>query len=173
MYSKPACAQRYKDLFACPIHYDQDRNEVRFPARFLDTPFSLAEPSVAELCIQQCEELLQLMDSRPDFLGSVRRVILSRPGKIPKLEEVASELFVSSRTLRRRLYESGTSFREVVADVRMKLAVQYLKDTSLPTAEIAYLLGYSDVTAFYRSFRKAYSETPASFRSRLNPPSSE
>jgi len=165
-YSKPAYSNRYRDIFRCEIHYDQDRNEVRFPARFLDAPFSLAEPSVTELCIQQCEDLLRQMDDRPDIVSDVRRVILGRPGKIPKLQEVANELFVSSRTLRRRLYQAGTSFREVVADVRMKLAVQYLKDTFLPTAEIAYLLGYSDVTAFYRSFRKAYSETPTTYRNR-------
>lgn len=168
VYPKPACAHRHRDLFRCKIHYDQDRNEIRFPARFLDIPFSLAEPSVAELCIQQCEDLLKQMDNKPDIVGDVRRVILSKPGKIPKLEDVANELFVSSRTLRRRLYQADTSFREVIADVRMKLAVQYLKDTTLPTAEIAFLLGYSDVTAFYRSFRKTYSETPTTYRNKLN-----
>jgi AraC-like DNA-binding protein len=172
-YSQPRCASRYRDLFRCKIHFDQDCNEVRFPARFLDMPFSLAEPSVTELCIQQCEDLLKQMDSRPDIVGDVRRVILGRPGKIPKLEEVASEIFMSSRTLRRRLYNAGTSFREVVSDVRMRLAIQYLKDTSLPTAEIAYLLGYSDVTAFYRSFRKTYSETPTTYRNRLNESANE
>jgi len=167
-YSKPSYSARYRDLFRCEINYDQDCNEIRFPTRFLDVPFSLAEPSVTELCIHQCEDLLKQMDVRQDIVSDVRRVILGRPGKIPKLEEVASELFLSSRTLRRRLYQAQTSFREVVAEVRMKLAVQYLKDTSLPTAEIAYLLGYSDVTAFYRSFRKTYSETPTTYRNSLS-----
>ena len=163
-YPQPAWSDMYTDLLGCAVVFDADKNEIRFPAEYLDMPFSLAEPSVAELCTQQCDEILRQMDTRPDVVDDVRRVILSKPGAVPSLDNVAEKLFVSPRTLRRRLYDAGTSFREIVADVRMKLAMEYLSNTALPTAEIAFLLGYSDVTAFHRSFKKLQSTTPAAYR---------
>lgn len=57
-YAMPTWSSRYRDMFRCEMCLDQDRNEIRFPARFLRAPFSLAEPSVAELCIKQCEGFL-------------------------------------------------------------------------------------------------------------------
>lgn len=163
-YPKPKWSQMYTDMLGCEVRFDANKNEIRFPSEYLDMPFSLAEPSVADLCTHQCEEILRQMDARPDIVDDVRRVILNKPGAIPSLDNVAEKLFISPRTLRRRLYDAQTSFREIVADVRMKLATEYLANTALPTAEIAFLLGYSDVTAFHRSFKKLQATTPAAYR---------
>lgn len=163
-YAEPSWAAEYEAVTRCPVEFGAPYNELRFDANLLDIPFSLAEESVAELCAQQCEDILKRMSSQEDVVDDVRRALLHNPGAMPSMHDVARKLHVSPRTLRRRLRDAHTSFREVLADVRMKLAGQYLSSTGLPIAEIAYLLGYSDVTAFHRSFKKHYSTTPAAYR---------
>jgi AraC-like DNA-binding protein len=104
------------------------------------------------------------MSSEQDIVDDVRRTLLKNPGESYNLNSVAKELAVSSRTLRRRLQEADTSFRVIQTEVRMSLAGEYLSHTPLPIAEIAHLLGYSDVTAFHRSFKKHFDVTPAQYR---------
>ena len=163
-YDAPAWAAEYEIVTKCPVEFGMSSNELRFNASLLDIPFSLAEESVAELCAQQCQEIMNQMSSQEDSVDEVRRALLHSPGAMPNMNQVARQLHLSPRTLRRRLRDARTSFREIIADVRMKLATQYLSSTGLPMAEIAYLLGYSDVTAFHRSFKKHYSTTPAAYR---------
>ncbi len=80
------------------------------------------------------------------------------------LEHVAARLHVSSRTLQRRLSEHGTSYQELLDDVRVRLARAYLKDARLGVAEVAYLLGYSELRAFDRAFRRWTGLSPREFR---------
>lgn len=163
-FPEPRSSNIYRDLLRCDIRFGEPVNELRFPAKFLDIPFSLAEESVAELCAHQCEEILREMSSEHDIVDDVRRMLLSQPGELQNLDAVARQLNISSRTLRRRLQGAQTSFRAIQAEMRMSLAAEYLSHTHLPIAEIAYLLGYSDVTAFHRSFKKHHGVTPAQYR---------
>lgn len=157
-------ADLYREMLRCDVRFGAAANELRFPAKYLDVPFSFAEESVAELCAHQCEEILREMSSKHDIVDDVRRTLLKNPGESYDLNTVAKNLAVSSRTLRRRLQEADTSFREIQSEVRMSLAGEYLSHTHLPIAEIAHLLGYSDVTAFHRSFKKHHDITPAQYR---------
>ncbi len=164
VYPEPAYAKRYAELLGCEVQFEQPVNELRFPAEILDIPFSLAEESVAELCANQCEHVVRQMAAHDDTVNQVRRMLLRQPGAIPGLQEVASRLCVSGRTLRRRLQASGSTYRDIVTEVRMTLGAEYLRNTALSMSEIAFLLGYSDVTAFHRSFKKNYGRTPARYR---------
>ena len=164
VYPEPAYARRYAQLLGCEVQFEQPVNELRFPAEILDIPFSLAEESVAELCANQCEHVMRQMAAHDDTVNQVRRLLLRQPGATTCLQDVASRLCVSGRTLRRRLQASGSTYRDIVTEVRMTLGAEYLRDTALSTSEIAFLLGYSDVTAFHRSFKKNYGRTPARYR---------
>ncbi|MDE0004220.1 MAG: AraC family transcriptional regulator [Rhodospirillaceae bacterium] len=164
VYPKPPYADRYRELLGCDVLFEQPVNELRFPAEVLDIPFSLAEESVAELCAKQCEYMLRQMVARDDTVDKVRRLLLQQPGAAPGLEDIARSICVSGRTLRRRLQASGTTYRNIVTEVRMTLAAEYLRNTGLSMSEIAFFLGYSDVTAFHRSFRKYFGMTPVTYR---------
>ena len=157
-------ADLYRELLRCDVEFGGSVNELRFPARCLELPFSFAEESVADLCAHQCDEILHEMSSEHDIVDDVRRTLLRNPGESYNLNTVAKTLAVSSRTLRRRLQDANTSFREIQTEVRMSLAGEFLSHTHLPMAEIAHLLGYSDVTAFHRSFKKNYNVTPSQYR---------
>jgi AraC-like DNA-binding protein len=84
-----------------------------------------------------------------------------------QLESVAREMAMSPRTLRRRLREEGTTFREVVGDLRKGLALDYLESSDLSLEEIAALLGYEDAANFNRAFRRWLGEAPGRYRSSL------
>ena len=80
------------------------------------------------------------------------------------IDDVARELGMSSRTLRRRLAEQGVIYTELVEDVRHKLALRYLSDASINLKQVVYLLGYSDLPAFNHAFRRWTGTSPRDYR---------
>ena len=83
---------------------------------------------------------------------------------VPSLAELASALGTSERTLRRRLGEHGWSYRALLDATRMDLARCYVRDRGLPLAEVAFLLGFSEPSAFHRAFKRWAGMTPREFR---------
>ena len=76
------------------------------------------------------------------------------------MTNIASELAISSRTLQRRLHQEGTTFQEVLDELREELARHYLSATEYSSAEISFLLGYEEPNSFFRAFRTWTGETP-------------
>ena len=99
-----------------------------------------------------------------DIVSKVNRQLLSGSGEFPKLEVVARCLCLGARTLRRRLQELGTSYQQILNNVRRELAVEYLRTSSLTVQEIADLLGYSEVTNFRRAFMRWVEVSPYQYR---------
>jgi AraC-like DNA-binding protein len=113
----------------------------------------------------QFEEELRRQNSDQDFLERVRVAVQQRlTGRRPTIEDVADELHVSSRTLQRRLQDSGSSFQRVLEEARHHLARHYLNNSVLELNEAAYLLGYEDSNSFVRAFRTWEGVPPARWR---------
>jgi AraC-like DNA-binding protein len=97
--------------------------------------------------------------------GRVRRMMVEHLGEAtPTPVTVAKALAVSRRTLSRRLGDEGTSFRNILDDVRREFACALLQDRSLSIADVAFFLQYSEPAAFNRSFRRWTGRTPSEFR---------
>ena len=77
---------------------------------------------------------------------------------------MASELFMSSRTLQRKLEDEGTSYNDVLNETRRELALRYIKEESLPLTEVSFLLGFSDSAAFSRAFKRWQGLSPSEYR---------
>jgi AraC-like DNA-binding protein len=86
------------------------------------------------------------------------------PSGRTQIDDVASELAVSRRSLQRRLSEEGTSWLDVLNAARMRLAQHYLTNTNLGTAEVSFLLGFEDPNSFFRAFRRWTDTTPEAWR---------
>ena len=84
-----------------------------------------------------------------------------------RIDVVARRLATTPRTLQRRLARAGTSFDALCDDARKQAARTYLADTTLTIAEVTYLLGYSEPSAFHRAFRRWHGTTPQAFRTRM------
>jgi len=161
----PASLKPYRDWFGCPVRFGQPCTTLRFPARSLAVPLRQPDAALLSLLERQADALLAELPDSDDLEQSVRRCIvrLSREGEVA-LERVAAELHTTPRTLHRRLEQRGRNFRGLREDTRRRLAEDYLRDPRLRLAEIAQLLGFSEQSAFSRSFRRWVGETPKRWR---------
>ena len=82
----------------------------------------------------------------------------------PNIERLATRMHMSGRTLQRRLADLKTSFQDVLDGVRFDLARSYLRDERLDISQVAYLLGYSELRAFDRAFRRWAGMAPRDWR---------
>lgn len=163
-HAEPAYVQRYTEVFGGEVLFDQPFHFIGLPSEYLARPMALANPATVQMCEQQCEALLATLDVQEGLLTRIRRLLLARPGEFPDLESVAADLHTSGRSLRRHLSNLGTTYQEVLDDVRKRLALQYLTTTHLPLYEIALLLGFNDPSNFRRAFRKWTGKLPTDYR---------
>ena len=164
----PEYKNQYHDYLGCRASFEQETNHFSIPARLLGHPLTMANEQASRICEQECEALLKELSRAQTIVDSVRRVMIRAPGQFLNLDTVARSLHMSQRTLRRRLAESGTTFRKVTEKVRMQLAVQYLSDTELSIEQVAFLIGYTEASNFHRAFKRKMGKTPNEVRARIN-----
>jgi len=163
-YPKPSYAHLYEEAFNCPIFYEQAENKILFPAKVLDQKSTMLDDDTAQSWEELCQAALNKLNEQHGLAEKVRRIIIDQPAANMGPEEVAGQLNMSYRTLRRRLSEEHTSFKEISDGVRMGLAGEYLRQTEFSTQEIAFLLGFSEVANFHRAFKKWSNITPGEYR---------
>ena len=120
----------------------------------------MADPVAAKLAAEQCERELALMESSTDIPAQVRAMLSHQQGYYPQLEQVADRLFMSSRTLKRRLQQTGLGFQQLLDEARKRDAIKLLQNTSLTVEQIALRLGYTDPANFSRAFKKWTGDPP-------------
>lgn len=162
-------AALYEKHLGCPVRFTQGVTSVCFPASHLALELQHTNETIGALCHEQCELLLEAQQLEHGLTAEIHRRLARRPGNLPNMEEVATDLNMTSRTLRRHLKKENTRFQDVVITHRIAMAKRYLSETSLPANEIAALVGYADQANFYRTFRSLAGVTPQIFRA-LDPP---
>jgi AraC-like DNA-binding protein len=164
-HDKPAHAQVIRERFGCPIRYGQDGVALVFRRAFLDYPVETADDELLKILKRHCRQILGTRPKANSFIFEVQKLITDRlmAGQ-PKIDTVARELGMSSRTLTRRLADDGVTYKALLDEVRRKLALQYMKDRRISPKQVAYLLGYSEVPAFYHAFRRWTGSSPLQHR---------
>ncbi len=163
-HREPEYSAMYDEVFDCPVRFDQPFSEYRFDASLLSQPLAEADANTARVCEESCRRLLNQMEIEEDIVSRICHLLLSRPGEFPKLDIIAGELSIGTRTLRRRLAALGTGYQKILDDVKRELAIEYLQTTNLSIQEIAELLDYSEVTNFRRAFVKWVGVSPYRYR---------
>ncbi|EED31708.1 transcriptional regulator OruR [gamma proteobacterium NOR5-3] len=163
-YPAPEYISLYEEVLGPNLHFEKAHTQIVFPRVLLELPLSFANEQAAALCEQQCAALLGQMQAVQGFTGQVRRLLANAPGHHPSIEDAAGKLAMSERSLRRRLSEEGTTYKEVVLDFRMELASSYLRGREMTIQEVAFLAGYADASNFHRTFSRYYGATPGEFR---------
>ena len=160
----PLHAGLISEFFGCPVAYGQPRNEVAFSTHWMAQPVSLSDPIANSLAREMCELVFVQLESTEGIASRVRRSLLEHPGRFPTVESMAESLGMNSRTLHRRLAAEQTTYRQLLGDVRMRLAVEYLSRTSMTNEEIAARLGYSDAANFRHAFIRRMGKRPSDYR---------
>jgi AraC-like DNA-binding protein len=163
-YPAPGYKSMYRDVLGEPVVFGRAHNQMNFPARVLEQPLSFANEQAAKLCEQQCAALLGELQEAEGVVGEIRRLLANSPGRYPSIEEAAGTLAMGERTLRRRLAEEGTTYKQVVLDFRMELAAGYLCGKEMAIQEVAYVTGYADPSNFHRTFNRYHGMTPNAYR---------
>lgn len=135
------------------------------PAELLDRPVANHDPVTQKYCLNQCKSLLeQLKPSDQPWSRKVREAIMEDLSGEPRIEPVAEMLSTTERTLRRRLAEEGTSFRELHTNVRLAVARELIEVTGLSIKAVAWRIGYSEPATFARAFANKYGLSPGRLR---------
>ena len=163
-HRQPPYEALYRQAFESPISFEAEHNQIFLPKNILDTPVRTADRTKHIVYQQQCEEMLRGLDAVEKTATAVRHVLIQSAGDFLDITQVASRLHMSERTLRRRLKNESTSFRDIINEVRDLLAREYLTKTQLSVADIAHLLDYAETVNFRRAFMRWNAMTPIEYR---------
>ncbi len=164
VYAAPAHARQYTSILKCPVVFSQARNELRFDAIWMNEPMVFSNPITNAMVSEMCEQSLVEVARSGGIASDIHRLLIERPGQFPGIDTMAAELSMNTRTLRRKLDAEETSYRQILAEVRMRLAIEYLRKTSMSNEEIAARLGYSDAANFRHAFMRWTHKNPSDFR---------
>jgi len=162
-YPRPKYAGTYIDFLDCPVSFDTDRTQLIFKLVTLKTINPYADKTVFELSHSKCSNELISMDKHYFFEDRVYSIIVDSKTGFKNLEQVASELAMSPRSLRRRLNERNTCFKYLLNKVKFRISKELLTSSSMTVQEIGYKLGYTESSNFARAFKKWSGTPPSSY----------
>lgn len=164
-FEKPQRPEKYLEVFETMPHFESDQNEMVFENATLMIPMKAFNPETFQVLNQHLESQITQLSNSENIADKVRRILYSSfKYQFPDIVSVAEKLNISSRTLQRKLSDEKTSFKEVLQHTRFGIAKQLLTQDHLTISEISYILGYSDLGNFSRSFKKYFGKSPLEFR---------
>ncbi len=154
----------YVEFFGAPVRFDCRAATLVLPRRVMEVPLQGACPELAQLNDNLAATYLARLD-RSDVVANVRaRIVELLPSGECSKTRVAAGLYMSPTTLQKRLLDRGTSFHELLNDIRRELACSYLRQSGVSVTEITFLLGFTDVSNFTRAFKRWTGTSPTQYR---------
>jgi AraC-like DNA-binding protein len=164
-YAEPAHSKAYEQILGCPVEFGQPRNEFRYATVDL-VPTEIFNPDSTnyQLMLDVCEREVQRLRRYSTLTNTVGKLMQKHAGHPLSIDDVAQNLLLNTRTLRRHLKAEGTTFREIATEQRMSQAAVYLRANKISVDEIATKLGYCDASSFRKAFTAWSGKTPSHFR---------
>ncbi|GAA6154332.1 helix-turn-helix domain-containing protein [Pseudoteredinibacter isoporae] len=164
-HPQPSYHQAYRDYFQGDCYFGQAHNCYYIPIEYARRANPKANAEAYRLAQEICQQQLKHIPNHSLTMADrVCRTLMSQPlGKMHE-DAVARSLFVSKRTLARRLDSEGKTFRQVREDLLAELASRQLRESQASVESIAVLLGYSDVANFRRAFKRWFAKSPSEYR---------
>jgi AraC-like DNA-binding protein len=151
--------------YGCRTHFRAARNALVFRRVDLDRPFVTHNAELLAILGPELDKQLGARQSGQSLSDRVKATIKRLlAGQRPSIRDVARQMGLSSRTLQRRLSDSGATFQELTEEARRELAHHYLAQSALELTEAAYLLGYADANSFFRAFQGWEGTSPGEWR---------
>ena len=167
-HPKPEYHSLYSEFLSGQLFFDREQLKVRLPLAACREPNASANHKNYQLALQQCESMLEkLQPGHPTYQTRLKKMMLSRPPGTLSEEEAAASLFMSKRTLARKLKQESSGFREIRDEILSQQASSYLRDTQLTIEAIAALMNYHDSANFRRAFKRWFGLPPEQFRQKI------
>lgn len=167
-HASPEDLGEHQRLFGAEVYFDATINCARFPTALLSWPVPNADVSMYPVLQRHAEQLLkQKQQAQQDggIVAQVRAAISNNMAQDQaRLPLIAQELLLSQRTLQRKLSEAGISFQQILDQTRKDTAIVYLQKTGFSLADIAFLLGYQEQSAFNHAFKEWTGASPGAYR---------
>ena len=155
-------------LLRCPVEFAQAVDSWVLPQRVMDLPIVSGDSQLLKILTAHADDLLAERHSVTGLQGMVTNQLASLlPSGESRAAVVARQLGMSQRSLTRHLAEEGTTFAEILEQLRQRLAARYLADDRMSVQQTAWLLGYSEVGAFNHAYRRWTGTAPR--RTRKSP----
>lgn len=163
-YPEPPYAERYRALCKGPVEFNARKTLITLNAQWVDKELMTTDSELNEICVRYCAQLAdEIARSRP-MLAKIRAMVRADPAAIPRFDDVARQLGLSSRTLRRRLAEEGVNFHDIVNEIKLGMAKRYAEESTMTAKQISYALGYANVSSFNRMFTAMMGKTLQQYR---------
>lgn len=164
-HGAPGDTREYARIFKAPVKFSEKNNELVINYRDLDIAIHLANPSLYELLEKQAGKIFHDLDNRKEWSSKVLQQLthMILKGMTPKIDTVAGELALSRRSLQEKLKTEKTGFRCLLETVRKQIALEQLAVQDTRICDVAFLLGYSDQSAFNHAFKRWTGKTPKAF----------
>jgi AraC-like DNA-binding protein len=167
---QPEDPAAFEAAFGCPVRVGAPWSGFALSPESWTLPMRRRDPALQSVLERHAAETLARIPSGDDVVSELRRVLAKRvSGGETRASAVARDLGTSTRTLQRRLAAAGTSYQEVLDRSRCEAADRHLVETSLSIAEVSWLVGYSEPSAFHRAFKRWRGVSPQTFRQQGHP----
>lgn len=160
-HAAPSYAAEYERVFQAPVEFECRRNAMKLDEDWLTYPLALTPPYMFGILTARADALLESLKAETTFKARVESQLATmlHEGDV-SIERVAAQMAMSRQTLYRRLKAEGTTFKDVLDELRHQLAIGYLRGGKVSVNQVAYLTGFSDPSAFSRAFRRWTGQSP-------------
>ncbi len=160
----PVCSGKYYEFFKSHVNFDSPIASLTLSLEDVDRILPSANEELAVFNDQLMTTYLAALD-KEDLLTQVKKIIIEHlPSGNATVDVVAAELYYSSRNFQRALQQEGTTFTALLNESRMALATRYVKDDKVDLTDLAFLLGFSELSTFSRSFKRWTGKSPTQYR---------
>ncbi len=163
-HPKPECSGKYYEFFKSPVHFNSSFCRLSLPLEVVDRILPGSNEEFANFGEQAIKTYLLSMDEA-DEITQIKKIIIDNlPSGNITVEQVAGEFGVNTRTLQRMLQKKGTTFLSLLNETRMEIGKKYIQDKYMDLTEIAFLLGFAELSTFSRSFKRWTGKSPIQYR---------
>ncbi len=167
-YPAPAYAEQYGGLFGCEVRFDAGRNRVVIDGGWLGAPMPAHNPSTSRQVPELCRQHMPTARPSSEIVAAVERLVQLQLADAPRLVDIAAELHVNERTLRRYLSDAGTNYKAIHDRLRLIAAETLLAGPGSSIAEVGAAIGFHDPREFRRAFKRWTGVAPRAMRVRTS-----
>lgn len=163
-HKRPDCSGKYYEFFRSPVYFDCPTCSLSLSLDVVDRILPSGNEELANFGDQAMTTYVASMDKGTEITHIKKIIIEYLPSGNVTVEQVAAELGINARKLQRLLQAKGTTFLTLLNDTRMEIAKGYIQDKKMDLTEVAFLLGFAELSTFSRSFKRWTGKSPLQYR---------